>query len=129
MFHFLNPLYTIETLKWTIIHRTSLQDYTFPENIDSLCINGDYLDHLVVPQGVSTVTLGPLGLRSLVLPDGVEFLYCSYNNLRELEIPESIFMADLGNNPLYKLRFRGEPTNLVRLEVRNTHTSSLCTQK
>ena len=103
----------------------SFKDFEYPKGLDSISIQGDYLDHLDVPEGVTSVALGPLGLRTLKLPDGIEYVYVGYNNLREIELPTSIIMVDLGNNPLYHLKFRGEPKELARLELRNTHIHQL----
>lgn len=117
-----------EEIEYIFIHNATTEefaDFTFPPNVKSIIIDGDYLDTLIVPQGINAVTVVSLGLRKLIVPDGVEFLYCNYNNLRELELPSTICVADLGNNPLYQLTFRGDPMEMYRLELRNTRLRTL----
>lgn len=81
-------------------------DVQVPTNTRRLVISGDYLDELIIPDGVESCDCVGLGLRRLVVPDSVEYLHCNRNNLRSLELPHGLYACDISNNPLYDLRFR-----------------------
>lgn len=86
-----------------------------PKNTRRLVISGDYLDELVIPNGVESCVCCGLGLRKLVVPDSVAFLYCNRNNLRSLELPHGLYICDISDNPLYHLTFRNENNQELEL--------------
>lgn len=95
----------------------AMVDIVIPNETERLVIVGDYLDELVIPDGIVTCICPSLGLRRLVVPDSVEFLYCNRNNIRELELPERMYAADVSYNPMYDLHIRGENPELGKIKM------------
>lgn len=88
------------------------------KDLAELSICGDYLDELIIPDGVWFVQCARLGLKKLVVPDSVRWLYCNDNFLEELEVPNTIEYLVAHDNILHTLRFRGgNPTKLGILEL------------
>lgn len=103
-----------------------MRDFAWPQGIEYVSFFGDYLEELVVPNGVNRVFCTNLGLRRLVLPSTVVQVYANMNSLRELTVPSTIMFLELSYNPLYNLYFNGgDPMQLARLVVCNTNISSL----
>jgi len=89
------------------------------KNFTELFIDGDYLEELIVPNGVETVVVNNLALRKLTLPDTVEFLYCENNCLKELELPSNIYKVDAHNNYIQQVTFKDSPKQLMYLNLEN----------
>jgi hypothetical protein len=56
-------------------------------HIDTLQINGDWIDSLVVPDGIETLIACELGLKSITIPKSVSLMYLDDNCLTELRLP------------------------------------------
>lgn len=99
-----------------------------PQNTKRLVISGDFLDELVIPNGVVSCICHGMGLRKLTVPDTVEYLFCNRNQLRSLELPHAMYMCDISHNPLYHLRFRKDENDtelcLGRIQMNHVKMSS-----
>ena len=96
-----------------------------PDGLTHLFITGDFLDELVVPEGVIMVNVPKLSLRSITLPESVTWLSCRKNCLRELALPGGIEYVDAHKNLLTRLEFRSPPTELGNLIVSHNNLSTL----
>lgn len=97
-----------------------------PKTTRRLVVSGDYLDELIIPEGIASCVCHSLGLRRLIVPDGVEYLWCNNNTLRALELPQSMYICDVSYNPLRSLTFRGGDVGLVlgRIQMNNVKLTS-----
>jgi len=115
--------------KFSNTYRCITANYIKPENLDKLdlenrnindlAINGDYLEELIIPNGVTCAIVADLSLRKLYVPDSMEFLYCQNNCLKELELPENIYNVDASNNYIEKVTFRNSAKQLKYLNLKN----------
>lgn len=97
----------------------------WPSIMKSLIIYGDYVDHIVVPDGVDTFACKK-SLMTCTLPDSIEFLYLENNRLKEVELPQHVIIADLSDNYLEKIVFRGgQPESLKELYLQNNRLKIL----
>lgn len=103
----------------------ALRDFVYRPDVKELVINGDYVDHLVLPDGVEWVYVEDLALKSLVVPDSVIYLHCPENRLRTLELPAGIENVTANKNKLRSLTFRGPPTCLSSLDIRDNRFAGL----
>ena len=96
-----------------------IDNFIFPNNnIDYLDIFGDYLDTLIIPDGVEHACIDTLGLKHVYVPDSIKKLYCQDNFLETLDVPCTIENLVANNNILQTLTFRGgPPNNLFMLEL------------
>lgn len=78
--------------------------------IDEIIIQGDEIDTLNIPEGVTRVICCGVALRHVNLPDSVEVAFLDDNKLREVVLPGKIKRVSLKNNLISFLSFR-EPTN------------------
>ncbi len=115
------------TLDMSHINQDIIDNYDFSQHgpIRTLCISGDYLQRLHIPEGVRFAYIGRLGLRELYVPDSIEYLVCDNNFLPHLDLPAGIDVVEANNNLITKVTFRGEPTNLSVLELRANRLLSL----
>lgn len=97
------------------LHKLDLEN----RNINDLSINGDYLEELIIPEGVTCAIIANLSLRKLHVPDSMKFLYCQNNCLKELELPENICNVDACNNYIEKVTFRNPAKELTYLNLKN----------
>ena len=102
-----------------------MADYIFPQDMEDLNIRDDYLETLTIPNGVKCAVVSYLGLRELYVPDSMEMLYCSNNKLKKLELPENILIVHVEDNLLQELTFRGDPKELLELDVSNNRLETL----
>lgn len=100
-------------------------DFTQHDSIQTLCISGDYLQTLRIPEGVVFAYIGRLGLRELYIPDSVEYLVCDNNFLTHLDLPACIDVVEANRNLITSISFRGEPDNLSVLELKGNRLMSL----
>jgi hypothetical protein len=103
-----------------------IKTFTWPNDVTIVTFAGDYLDELIIPEGIESVMCSYMGLRKLILPRSIKYVYANYNSLLELIVPNNIVVLEVSNNPLYNLRFSGgDPLQLTRLEVNATNIDSL----
>lgn len=106
--------------------QSDIDNFDFNKKIDYLIINGDYIDTLIIPDGVKYVSVDNLGLKYLYVPDSVETLYANNNFLSSIELPENICKVCLNNNLLTKITSRGNNMmNLFCLEVEDNRLSTI----
>lgn len=101
------------------VNEEDMRAFSFHPGVKELVICGDFLDHLVVPDGVEWVYACNLALKTIHVPDSVVFLACDGNCLRALELPAGIEDVDAHDNCLRMLAFRGPPTRLESLNLRD----------
>lgn len=94
-----------------------IDSFTIPKGTRHLHIMGDYIDRIVVPDGIETVVACKLGLKEICIPDSVKALYCNDNFIKHIELPSSIEVAEIKNNLLQTLCFRSEPTDIGTLKL------------
>jgi hypothetical protein len=112
----------------TLFHakQSDIDNFDFNKyNIDSLCIIGDYIDHLIIPDGVEWVSANRLGLKSLYIPDSVRTLYINNNFLACLDLPENIENLYAKKNYLTDVRFRKPPTKLISMDLQENRLTTL----
>ena len=89
-------------------------------NIKWVYIDGHYLDHFEIPQGIEYIELIGLGLKTLKISDGVEHVNCSRNFLKTIEIPQSLNVLTANKNLLSEITFRSPIGNrLEELDIRS----------
>ena len=102
-----------------------IDDFKWPNKIDTLYIRDSWIDHLDIPEGIEYVTIWK-SVRSIYVPDSVKFLYVSNNSLVTLEVPRTIVSLYAPENFLIELKFRdGNPTHLVKLIINDNQLKSL----
>lgn len=120
--------YKNELKQLKILHATpqEMSGFVWPDDVSYVIISGDFLDELIIPEGVTELYCFNLGLKKLHLPSTAEYVYASNNCLLELDVPPKISFLDVSYNPLYNLRFLDNTVpELLRLKVRDTYISSL----
>ena len=81
-----------------------IDNFIFPNNnIDYLDIFGDYLDTLIIPDGVEHACIDTLGLKHVYVPDSIKKLYCQ-DNFRGGP-PNNLFMLELEGNRFQRFDF------------------------
>jgi hypothetical protein len=102
-----------------------IDNMVWPDTMKTLMIHGDYVDHIVVPEGVDTFACRK-ALMTCKLPDSIEFLYLENNRIKEIELPQDIIIADVSDNYLESITFRGgRPQKLKELYVQNNRLKTL----
>lgn len=107
------------------VNNDAMKKVVIPPMAKSLLIDGDYLDELVIPEGIVFCACPNLGLRTLIVPDSVEHLFCNRNTLRDLELPKSLYSLDASHNPLYTVSFRAEMPAISILRMRSVKATTL----
>ena len=96
----------------------------WPHDMKTLMIFGDYVDHIVVPDGVDTFACKK-SLLTCKLPDTIEFLYLDNNRLKDIELPQNIIIADISNNYLERITFREQPKKIKELYLQDNRLKKL----
>jgi hypothetical protein len=120
--------YDEESRILTIVNakQQDIDDFKWPNNIESLYIRDSWIDNLQIPEGIEYVTLSK-SVRSIYVPDSIKFLYVANNTLVSLEVPNTIMIVYAPDNFLIDFKFRGgNPTNLQKLDLSNNNLESLC---
>ena len=95
-------------------------------SMEYLYIEGNYLDHFEIPQGVKNVELKYLGLKTLYIPDGVESINCYRNFLQTIEIPQSLITLKANKNLLTEITFCSQSDNKLEfLDIRSNKLTCL----
>ena len=95
-------------------------------NITSLYIKGEYLDHFTIPKNIKDLHIDYLGLKSIIIPDGIKNVYCSRNFLRTIEIPSSLQTLVANKNLLHEITFRSKHNNQLEfLDIRSNKMTKL----
>ena len=114
------------SLKLANVTPDTMASVEWPAGLETLIVAGDYLDTLVIPEGVDFVSCESLGLRNIVVPDSLLSLYCARNCLRSLELPSGLERLDASHNCLYDLSFRPPgPVALFCLDLEDVKLPSL----
>jgi len=115
-----------ETLHLCHITQDIFDSFNFSNfKIESLLITGDYLDYLVVPDGIKNVYCGSLGLRKISLPDSVKHLNCENNCLLNIILPDNIKYVNLNQNCLKDISFKNEPNKINVLILSKNYLETL----
>jgi len=76
------------------------------------------LQHLKIPDGVQVLYACGMNLERVELPDSIDQAYLSRNLISRIELPPNTMIAELDNNRLRHLSFRGKPTKIEVLNVK-----------
>ena len=102
-----------------------IDDFKWPNKIETLYLRDSWIDHLDIPKGIEYVTIWK-SVRSIYVPDSVKFLYVTNNSLVSLEVPKTIIALHAPENFLVELKFRdGDPTHLEKLVINDNKLQSL----
>lgn len=105
--------------------QTDIDNFNFNMNIEYLTILGDYIDNLIIPNGVKWVCIEKLGLKTISIPDSVQYLYIDNNFLKSLELPIYIEKVVANNNYLENIISKGKLTKLYCLELEDNRLNNL----
>ena len=105
--------------------QSDIDSLVFPPNTKELMILGDYIDKLIIPDGVTYVSADRIGLKEIYVPDSVKYLYLSDNFLTQLELPSGIEKVEANLNYLEHVRFRGQPDQLFSLELEDNRLEDI----
>ena len=76
------------------------------------------LQHLKIPDGVQVLYACGMNLESVELPDSIDQAYLRCNLISRIELQPNTMFAQLDNNRLRHLSFRGKPTRIEVLNVK-----------
>ena len=120
--------YSPETKDLTLQYakQADLTSFDFSKyDIETLCVLGDYIDHLIIPDGVKWVSANRLGLKTVSIPDSVKIIYLNNNFLTKIDLPGNIEQVYAKRNYLISVTFRNPPSKLTCLDLQENRLSHL----
>lgn len=98
---------------------------TLSPRIKEITICGDYVDHVIIPDGIEYVYVLDAGLKTIHVPDSVKTLDVSINLLKTLELPANIEYVRAKYNKIETVTFRGTPAKLHHLQLKSNRVHDL----
>lgn len=98
-----------------------------PQTTQHLEFFNCFIEHLIIPQGISWIYAGSTGLQSIHLPDSTIHASLINNSLVDCEIPHNIESLNLRDNKLKTMHVRpwGHLLQLNDLDVKNNPSLKL----
>ena len=91
------------------------------ERLRYINVVGNNLSSLLLPPYAQTVECSSNSIKYLKVRDNVLYLLCSNNQLDTVYLHTKLKYVTLENNPLRKVVFRGTPSDIAGLNLKNTN--------